>query len=64
MLIAMYMAASPEGLLILFNRVYFSNTTVPVRLSTSLLELLFMMVLFFVEFSNVLEDISFSPYCL
>ena len=61
---AIYRAASPEGELILFSRVYFSNTTVPVRLSTSLPELVFMSVLLFVEFSMVFVVIDVLPVCL
>ena len=61
LLIAMYMVASPEGELILFSRVYFSNTTVPVRLSTSLPELVFISVLLFVEFSMVFVVIDVLP---
>ena len=61
MLTAIYRAASPEGELILFSRVYFSKTTVPDRLSTSLPELVFMRVLLFVEFSMVFVVIDVLP---
>ena len=43
---------------------YFSNTTVPLRLSTSVPELVFMSVLLFVEFSMVFVVIDVLPVCL
>ena len=61
---AIYRAASPEGELILFSRVNLSNTTIPVRLSTSLPELVFMSVLLFVEFSMVFVVIDVLPVCI